>query len=130
MIVPRYWAEALKRHRDGGRQITVRRSGWSDESLAAAEAHAATRAEEALARLLAGEALPRIERKVPYNGAEGLPIREEIYAEHGGVVITRNSYGALCLNIENVLIADVDFETAEARYARAHAATWAITLML
>ena len=32
MIVPQYWAEARRRHRDSKRQITVRRFGWSDVS--------------------------------------------------------------------------------------------------
>src|SRR6185503_20645092 len=32
MIVPQYWAEARRRHRDIKRQITVRRFGWSDVS--------------------------------------------------------------------------------------------------
>jgi len=63
--------------------------------------------------VLSGEKLIRREPKVPYNGAEGVPIREEIVAEHGETVITRNSYGALCLNTPDVLFADVDFQPAE-----------------
>jgi hypothetical protein len=38
-----------------------------------------------------------------------VPIREEIVARYGETVITRNSYGALCLNTPNVLFADIDF---------------------
>jgi hypothetical protein len=56
-----------------------------------------------------GERLDRREAKVPYNGAGGLPIREEIVAQHGDTIITRNSYGARCLNTPNVLFADIDF---------------------
>lgn len=63
-----------------------------------------------MARILAGEALPDRDHRIPYNGAEGLPIREEIVARHGAAVVTRNSYGARCLNTENVLFADIDFE--------------------
>ncbi len=59
-------------------------------------------------RILAGEKLERREHKVPYNGAEGLPIREEVLMRQGEVVITRNAYGAQCLNTPNVLFADVD----------------------
>lgn len=110
MIVPNYWAEARVRHRGHEKQVTVRRLGWSDTSPEEAQAHAQARADEALRRILAGEALPRHERKVPYNGAEGMPIREEIVSRHGESVITRNSYGALCLNTPNVLFADVDLE--------------------
>lgn len=108
MIVPRYWAEGRVRSRAGGRQVTVRRFGWSNESQAAAQRHADERAAAALATILGGKEAERREPKVPYNGAEGVPIREEILAEHGPVVLTRNSYGAVCLNTPDVLFADID----------------------
>ncbi|MEB1550871.1 hypothetical protein VDQ94_18610 [Xanthomonas campestris pv. campestris] len=107
MIVPRHWAEARIQHREGKRSITVRRFGWSDESYAAAELHARGRAGEALDEILSGTPLPRRERLAAYG--EGLPIREEIVAQEGSLILTRNSYGALCLNTPNVLFADVDF---------------------
>lgn len=78
-------------------------------SQADAQVMAETRADEALQRIVAGEALERRERKVAYNGAEGVPIREEVLARHGEVVVTRNAYGAHCLNSPNALFADVDF---------------------
>lgn len=112
MIIPRYWAEARLQHRDRKRQVTVRRFGWSDIGEAEAQAHADVRVREALERVLAGEALPRRERRVAYNGADGVPIREEIVDRHGDSVITRNGYGALCLNTPGVLFADIDFERA------------------
>ena len=65
---------------------------------------------EAFEQVLAGEPLQRREDKRPYNGAVGVPIREEIIARDGESVITRNSYGALCLNTPDVLFADVDLE--------------------
>lgn len=108
MIIPKYWAEARLQHREGRRQVTLRRFGWSDESDAAAQAHADLRVREAMDRVLAGEDLPRRERRVAYNGAEGVPIREEIVDRHGENVITRNGYGALCLNTPDVLFADID----------------------
>lgn len=109
MIVPAYWAEARLQSRLGGRRATVRRFGWSDESQAAAQAHAQARAQEALDRIAAGEALPRRERRSNY-GVHGVPIREQIVARYpDGAVVTRNSYGARCLNSPNVLFADVDF---------------------
>lgn len=111
MIVPDHWAEARRQHRAATGQITVRRFGWSADSAEAARAMAERRAEEALARLIAGENLPRREPKVPYNGAEGVPIREEVLARHGEEVITRNAYGARCLNSPCALFADVDFES-------------------
>ncbi|MBV2134284.1 hypothetical protein KRX52_16010 [Pseudomonas sp. MAP12] len=109
MIVPQYWAEARAQYRRNGKHITVRRFGWSDVSQAEAQAHAEQRAQEALDGLRDGEKLARREPKVPYNGAEGVPIREEIVARHDDVLITRNSYGARCLNSADVLFADIDF---------------------
>ncbi len=113
MIVPRYWAEGRAQHKAQGRQTTVRRFGWSHTSQEEAQANADTRAADALRRVLAGEKLLRREPKVAYNGAEGVPIREEIVAEHGETIITRNSYGALCLNTPDVLFADVDYAPRE-----------------
>jgi hypothetical protein len=109
MIVPQYWAEARLQQRHQGKQITVRRFGWSDIDQADAQTTADARAQEALARLLAGEKLERRELKVPYHGAFGVPIREEIVSRHGSTVITRNSYGARCLNTPDTLFADIDF---------------------
>src|SRR5437588_8787138 len=110
MLVPKFWAEGRFQEQSAERQITVHRFGWSDESQANAQAMADARAHEALARLLRGEKLPRRELKRAYNGSEGVPIREEIVASYGEVVLTRNSYGAVCLNTPNVLFADIDFE--------------------
>jgi hypothetical protein len=110
MIVPQFWAESRLRDRVGGRQVTVRRFGWSDASEADAHRHAAERAAEAMARIRAGEPVPRRERKLVYGGAAGLPIREEIVGREGAAVLTRNGYGAVCLNTPNVLFADIDFE--------------------
>jgi len=109
MIVPQYWAEGRAQHRGDGRQVTVRRFGWSDVSEADAQANADQRAQAALARLAAGEKIAKREPKVPYNGAAGVPIREEIVSRHGETIITRNSYGARCLNTPNILFVDIDF---------------------
>lgn len=110
MIVPTYWAEGRARHRSKGRQVTLRRFGWSDESQEDAQAKADARANEALARVLGGEELDRHEPKLAYNGADGVPIREEIVDRFGDVIITRNLYGARCLNTPDVLFADIDFQ--------------------
>lgn len=112
MIIPRYWADArVQKKTPENRQITVRRFGWSNESEGDAQTRAQVRADEAMERILRGEKLLRREPRVPYNGADGVPIREEIVEEHGETVITRNSYGARCLNTPNVLFADVDAKT-------------------
>jgi hypothetical protein len=116
MIVPRFWAEARVRDRVAGRQVTIRRWGWSDESQAAAQTHAEQRARDALERKRAGEDVHRREQKVAYNGADGFPIREEIVERHGETVVTRNGYGALCLNTPNVLFLDIDFPELGGKY--------------
>lgn len=107
MIVPAYWAEARLQARFRGRPVVVRRFGWSDEGPAEAQVHADRRANEALNAILAGQALPRREVRSNY-GVEGVPIREQIVQRDGDVIITRNSYGALCLNTPDVLFADID----------------------
>lgn len=111
MIIPLHWAEARHQHRAKGKQVTVRRFGWSDLSIADAQTMAEARAEEALQRILSGEPSDRREKKVPYNGAEGVPIREEILSRHGDTIISRNSYGAHCLNTPTALFADVDHDS-------------------
>jgi hypothetical protein len=113
MIVPRFWAEGRLREKLGKRQITVRRWGWSDQSQEQAQVHAEARTREALDRILSGEKLASREGRVAYNGAEGVPIREEILGQHGETIITRNSYGAHCLNSPDVLFADIDLDVAK-----------------
>lgn len=110
MIVPRHWSESRVAGDVEGHRVTVRRFGWSDTSEAEAAVNAEARAREALARIAAGEDLKRRERKVAYNGADGMPIREEILSRHGDAVVTRNSYGAPCLNTPGVLFGDLDFK--------------------
>lgn len=109
MLIPNYWAEASVKTRRENKQITVRRFGWSEQSQEDAQRNAESRAQEASARLVAGEKLERREPKVAYNGAHGVPIREEVLSRHKDAVITRNLYGARCLNTPNVLFADIDF---------------------
>ena len=118
MIVPEFWAEGRVQHREPGKQVTVRRFGWSDQSISEAQNMADARARESLQRILTGAPAQRREPKVPYNGAEGVPIREEIVSRHGDEVITRNSYGARCLNTPKVLFVDVDFTTGGNGHAK------------
>lgn len=108
MIIPYYWAEARLQNKSGGKQVTVRRWGWSDASQADAQALAERRAEDALQRILAGASLSRRETRDSYGTQEGVPIREEVVSRHGENVVTRNSYGSLCLNAPRVLFADID----------------------
>jgi hypothetical protein len=111
MEIPRFWAEHRLRHPGPeGREIGIARYGWSQQSQVAAEAHALQRAQLAVRELEQGRAPTRRERKVAYAGSDGLPIREEIVAEYAecAVVVTRNRYGAHCLNVPDTLFADVD----------------------
>jgi hypothetical protein len=108
MLIPRFWAEARQQRIVNGRQWTIRRWGWSDEALSAAQAKAEARVEEAFLEVTSGMKPWRRERKVPYNGANGVPIREEVIARYDESVVTRNSYGSLCLNTPDVLFVDMD----------------------
>ena len=110
MIIPTYWAEAKITGIINGRKATIKRFGWSDNSEQDAARNAQQRANEALENAKSGGNLRRIDHKVAYNGGEGLPIREEIVARHGDTIITRNSYGALCLNTPDILFADIDYD--------------------
>ncbi len=112
MIVPRYWAEGRVQHhgwRKGKRrQVTLRRFGWSDVSVEEAQIMANLRVAEALEQWELGRKVKRREPKVSYNGADGVPIREEIVEERGSAILTRNRYGALCLNIPDLIMIDID----------------------
>lgn len=111
MLVPRFWSEARRQGKVGGRRVTVRRFGWSDLSQEEASLNAEQRVNEAFARIETGEALQRREPKRAYNGADGVPIREEILDRFGDAILTRNGYGAKCLNTPDVFFADIDFGT-------------------
>lgn len=114
VFTARYWADAQREVKvEGKRRLALlRRAGWSDLSQEDAEAHAARRLDDAELRLLSQEPVRRLERRVAYNGADGVPIREEVVETVGDAVITRNVYGALCLNVADVLFADVDVAEA------------------
>lgn len=114
MIVPEFWAEAKRSCTLNKRTITVKRFGWSDIDQHAAQLLADQRLEQAVADLQSGKKISRQERKTAYNGAEGVPIREEIIDRAGDAVITRNGYGARCLNVPDVLFGDVDVYDAGA----------------
>jgi len=75
----------------GDRQITARRFGWSDSSQKDAQRRAEERVQEAFEKLARGEKLTHRENKVRNNGADGVPIREEIVDRLDDIVVTRNS---------------------------------------
>lgn len=110
MIVPKYWSESKTKKIVNGKQFTLKRFGWSDISELDAKNLADVRLREAVSTLEKEGDVRRIDHKTSYNGSEGVPIREEVISTHEDVVISRNSYGALCLNTPDVLFGDIDFE--------------------
>lgn len=114
MEIPHYWAEASLRHKQGGRQLTLRRWGWSQLSQEHAQELADRRVKAAMDDVLltwpGKKGILRREPKVPYNGSEGVPIREEVIERNVDGAVSRNSYGAKCLNVDDVLFVDMDDE--------------------
>ena len=110
MIIPDYWDEHKeKRKLSSRKQATITRFGWSDLNQDDAKRHAKQRVEEAFQKLEDGQQVERREKRVSYNGSEGVPIREEVIQFHDDAVVSRNIYGALCINTPDVLFADIDF---------------------
>lgn len=109
MIVPEFWADAKRTCEANGRKLTLKRFGWSDVDMESAQHHAEARLAEAIKNFELGAKPQKSEPKIAYNGADGVPIREEIISRHGDTIVTRNGYGALCLNTPNVLFGDIDF---------------------
>ena len=110
MIIPDFWDEHKEKRRlPNGRQATITRFGWSEFTQKEAKELAVKRVDEAFKQLAAGEDVERREKRVSYNGSDGVPIREEVIQYHGEAVVTRNLYGSLCINTPNVLFADIDF---------------------
>ncbi|HEX4869757.1 MAG TPA: hypothetical protein VFV15_03405 [Moraxellaceae bacterium] len=113
MKIPRAWRRA-----DGdatgpdGRALRLSVWGWGDNDAEAA-ATAAGRLATIVATLRGG-GTPRDDYEYGL-----LPVREEIVREvaapgGGPLVVTRNRYGALVLNVEDVLILDIDLAPAGA----------------
>jgi hypothetical protein len=107
MQIPQFWAEARLVGDVQGKRRVVRRFGWSDVDGDTAQKHAEARAAAAMQALQAGQDVPRREAKHAY-GDGGLPIREQVLVRRGDLVVTRNAYGARCLNEPDVLFADID----------------------
>ena len=128
MFIPRYWSEASSCERLPGRhQVTLHRFGWSSTTQDDADVHARQRLEEALDAFRQGgtdglNGMSRRERRVAYAGHDGLPIREEIVLEdeRSQTVVTRNSYGALCLNTTQAMFVDVDRPEVKGEFFEYH----------
>lgn len=83
--------------------------GWSDESLAHAEAHAQSRLLRILEWLRRGDG-----RQLQRYGYPDRPMREEVLKEFRAAdgslnaAVTRNSYGCLVLNTSHLMFVDID----------------------
>src|SRR5688572_17045915 len=109
MKLARYWTRASGEATDeNGQQIEVVTRGWSDDSIEDAERRARERARR-LAQRIATD--PSARKLYDYDDA---PVPEGVIRDFRpeglGAVITRNSYGALVLNADNLLFADIDRE--------------------
>lgn len=111
MKIPNYWSSHKIQFDYKNKPREVFRFGWSDISQNHAKHHAIERCDEARTRILAGEKfVKRNDNSSKYLDESGLPIREQVVQRYDDLhaVTTINSYGATCLNVENVLILDID----------------------
>jgi hypothetical protein len=110
MYFPKFWARA-KAHSDT-HDCEIESLGWSDDSVDAARDAAAVRAQKTvayLATLIAGTG----DRDAEYPYPERVlrePVLERVTDGEGRVlaVLSRNAYGAVVLNTEDVAFVDVD----------------------
>jgi hypothetical protein len=109
MIIPRYWAkETLTVPGKKGKPIPLACWRWSNDSQEDARRQAAAAIQTLALRFQSGQPLDRYSYGMR-------PLREEIIQPIPGAqekevaVITRNAYGALVLNTERVMFADIDF---------------------
>jgi len=111
MKIPKYWARGEFQGKDeSGKPLTFVACGWSFSSLQEAKTEAVARAKRV------GELFARGQKPDAY-GYEDRPVREEVLKDIGEpgnpiALITRNRYGALVLNANRVLFADVDYPKA------------------
>lgn len=116
MEIPRYWVEAKSPATDRWRRrVTVARWGWSNESELSAQAHAQSRLNDALTRYGKDPRVRAREWMRGYDGADGIPICEEILDTRGTAILTRNVYGAHCLNTPDTLVVDIDYAESHAQ---------------
>jgi hypothetical protein len=104
MKTARYWtrAQAEAPNEDGG-LVRAQARGWSDESLDAARAKALELARRVAQRLARGD--DKDVARYPYGDR---PLPEPRIREFSGALVTRNRYGALVLNTDEMMFVDVD----------------------
>jgi len=114
MKFARYWTRREgEATGSGGQSIQILSRGWSDVSLE----DAATCAQERARRLAERIAGDRSAGKLYDYGDSPVPepIVHDFRLQGTAAVVTRNSYGSLVLNTDELLFADVDTDTAMAK---------------
>jgi hypothetical protein len=108
MNIPKFWERAVgDAQAPDGSPVELIAWGWSHEGRDEARGRAADRLRKMIARVRSGERLTRY----PYaTGALREEIVEEVVDSGGETLglITRNAYGALVLNVRDVMFIDVD----------------------
>jgi hypothetical protein len=109
MKIPKYWSKSEGTvEKPDGEPLSLMAWGWSEDSVAAAAAHAKQRFGSLVDRVRQGLELPR---GYAYGSR---PLREQILEElHGSDgalrgLLTRNSYGSVVLNAAQAMFVDVD----------------------
>ena len=116
MKFARYWTRRQGQATDSyGQTIEVLSRGWSDASLEDAAALAQERARRLAERIAADRGAAKL---YDYGDAPvPEPIVRDFRIEGAAAVVTRNSYGSLVLNTDELLFADVDTNGAADRGA-------------
>jgi hypothetical protein len=104
MKLARYWTRGQGEAIDSdGQRVRVVARGWSDESMDAARDRAREIAQRVAQRIISH---PGQKNQYQYGDR---PLPEPVIREFGpAAVVTRNAYGALVLNTDNLMFVDID----------------------
>jgi hypothetical protein len=117
MKFARYWTRSQGQATDSqGQSIQVLSRGWSDVSLEDAASCARERARRLAERIATDRSAAKL---YDYGDAPvPEPIVRDFRPEGRAAVVTRNSYGSLVLNTDELLFADVDGSAGADQVAR------------
>ena len=107
----RYWARAQAEFPSPNAELLrISARGWSDESLDAARIKGLEIARRVAERIAGGFGK---QARYPYGQR---PLPEPVIQEFSGAIVTRNAYGALVLNTDQMMFVDVDRKTAPSKF--------------